>query len=166
MISSDLHQLSVLGPGFDLPTTMSKLLAAGMPLTDVVAATTSRAAAAIGRGDRCGSLAIGRQADIAILRRRADALQLFDSYLQERGGADLLSCEATVVAGRSLPAVDVDMPAPWVSTSSAQRQLLERHLGSLRREPWATQLQARGDFIPMTLSGPPPFAAEHAAPDA
>lgn len=166
VISSDLHQLSVLGPGFDLPTTMSKLLAAGMPLTDVVAATTSRAAAAIGRGDRCGSLAVGRQADIAVLRRRTDALQLFDAYLQERPDADLLSCEATVLAGEMLPAVAADVPAPWISTSSAQRQLLERQVASPSRVPWATQLQARGDFIPMTLSGPPPFAAEHAERDA
>ena len=85
VISSDLHQLSVLGPGFDLPTAMSKLLAVGMQLTDVIAAATSRAAIAIGRQDRCGALACGRQADIAVLRQRTGELHLFDSYLDERG---------------------------------------------------------------------------------
>ena len=75
VISSDLHQLSVLGPAFDLPTTMSKLLAVGMSLTDVIATVTSHAARAIGRGDRCGALICGRQADIAVLRQQSGEFQ-------------------------------------------------------------------------------------------
>jgi dihydroorotase len=158
VISSDLHQLSVLGPGFDLPTTMSKLLAAGMSLTDVIAATTSRAAAAIGREDHCGALAVGRQADIAVLRRRTDELQLFDAYLDTRQSSGLLTCEATIVAGEVLSAEAADLPAPWISASPAQDQLLKRSMRSLDREPWAAQLQKRSDFVPMPLSGPPRFA--------
>jgi dihydroorotase len=156
VISSDLHQLSVLGPGFDLPTTMSKLLAAGMPLTDVLAATTSRAALAIGREDHCGALACGRRADIAVLRQRTDELQLFDSYLDDRRTADLLTCEATIAAGRVLPPETADAPAPWVSISPAQQQLLlDQNTAGASREPWAARLQASGDFVPMEISGPP-----------
>jgi dihydroorotase len=156
VISSDLHQLSVLGPGFDLPTTMSKLLAAGMPLTEVIAATTSRAAMAIGREDRCGVLACGRQADIAVLRQRADLLHLFDSYLEDRHTADLLTCEATIAAGHVLPAEAADVPAPWIPVSPAQqRLLLDQDTADPSREPWAARLQASGDFVPMAISGPP-----------
>jgi dihydroorotase len=156
VISSDLHQLSVLGPGFDLPTTMSKLLAAGMPLTQVLAATTSRAAIAIGREDHCGALACGRRADIAVLRQRTDELQLFDSYLDDRRTADLLTCEATIAAGHVLPAETADAPAAWVPVSPAQQQLLlDQNSAAPSREPWAARLQASGDFVPMEISGPP-----------
>ena len=160
VISSDLHQLSVLGPAFDLPTTMSKLIAAGMELSDVIAATTSRAAAAIGRGDRCGALIPGRRADIAVLRQRSGELPLFDSYLSERRTADLLTCEATIVAGQVLPAEADDTPAPWISTSAAQRRTIDQRATAATREPWAAQLRSPSDFVPMRLSGPPGFACE------
>jgi dihydroorotase len=156
VISSDLHQLSVLGPGFDLPTTMSKLLAAGMPLTDVIAAATSRAALAIGRDDRCGTLACGRRADIAVIRQRSDALQLFDSYLEGRPTADLLTCEVTIAGGRVLPAETPELPAAWVPVSPAQQRLLaDQSSAEPSREPWAASLQASGDFVPMPITGPP-----------
>jgi dihydroorotase len=159
VISSDLHQLSVLGPGFDLPTTMSKLLAVGVSLTDVIAAATSRAAAAIGRQDRCGALACGRRADIAVLRQRSGELDLFDSYLNERRGVDLLTCEVTVAAGRVLSAEAADLPAPWVPVSPAQGSLiLEQTTTGVTRKPWAVRLQDKSDFVPMPISGPPPFA--------
>jgi dihydroorotase len=154
VISSDLHQLSVLGPGFDLPTTMSKLLAAGMQLTDVIAAASSRAALAIGREDRCGTLARGRRADIAVIRQRPGAVQLFDSYLEPRT-ADLLTCEVTVACGRVLPAETAESPAAWVAVSPQQRLLSDQRAAAPSREPWAASLQAGGDFVPMPITGPP-----------
>ena len=66
-ISSDIHAYNVDGPVYDQATTLSKLLYLGMPLTDVIAATTSRAAAAIRREDELGSLAEGREADVTVL---------------------------------------------------------------------------------------------------
>ena len=51
VISSDIHQLSVQGPMFDLPTTLSKFLNLGMSLSDVVERATARPAAAIRRPD-------------------------------------------------------------------------------------------------------------------
>ncbi len=50
-ISTDLHRLSVDGPVFDLPTTMSKFLHAGHSLSAVVAAVTSRPAEVLARAD-------------------------------------------------------------------------------------------------------------------
>ncbi len=161
VISSDLHQLSVLGPGFDLPTAMSKLIAVGVPLTDAVAAATSRPAIAIGRQDRCGSLAPGRRADIAVLRKRTGELELFDAYLDQRRVTGLLMCETTIVAGSVLSAEVADRPASWIKTSSAQQSLLlDRSTPPPVREPWALQLQDRSDFVPMSIAGPPPFARD------
>jgi dihydroorotase len=67
-VSTDGSGLSVRGPVYDLPTTMSKLLALGVPLADVVAMATSQAAALLGRADDLGSLAVGREADVTVLR--------------------------------------------------------------------------------------------------
>jgi dihydroorotase len=55
-------------PFASMPDCMSMLLHAGMPLADVVAAATSRPAAAVGLADRHGSLAAGRAADVTILQ--------------------------------------------------------------------------------------------------
>ena len=65
-ISTDIHSLSAAGPVYDLPTTMSKFLALGMPLEQVIEAVTSRPAAAIGRSATIGAIGIGRTADLAI----------------------------------------------------------------------------------------------------
>src|SRR5438270_4666645 len=67
VISSDIHQLSVLGPMYDLPTTLSKFLNLGMSLPDVIARSTSRPAAAMGRPD-LGTLRVGAPADFALFR--------------------------------------------------------------------------------------------------
>lgn len=40
-VSTDLHVRNVRGPVHDMPTTLTKLLACGMPLADVVAAVTT-----------------------------------------------------------------------------------------------------------------------------
>jgi hypothetical protein len=58
VISSDIRQLSVQGPMFDLPTTLSKFLNLGMALPNVIDRATRRPAAAIGRPD-LGTLAVG-----------------------------------------------------------------------------------------------------------
>ena len=57
VISTDLHQLSVNGPRFDLPTTLSKFLHLGMSLPEVIEAATLRPPACSGstaRSGRCG----------------------------------------------------------------------------------------------------------------
>ena len=48
-ISSDVHTLCIDGPAFDQVTTLSKFLCLGMPLTDVIAASTVNAAMALKR---------------------------------------------------------------------------------------------------------------------
>jgi dihydroorotase len=67
-VSTDASHLSVRGPVYDLPTTMSKLLGLGLPLADVVAMATSQAADLLGRAYELGSLAVGRVADVSVLR--------------------------------------------------------------------------------------------------
>ena len=58
LISTDLHTQSMEGPAYDLPTVMTKMLHLGMPLGEVIAAVTSKPAAAIGKSKEIGSLKV------------------------------------------------------------------------------------------------------------
>lgn len=97
-ISTDLHSLSVT-LAKDLPSVMSKLLSLGMPLIDVIAAVTSRAAHAIHRSDLVGSLRVGQVADIAVLDLVEEPLQLEDCAGELRTVERRLVARHTVRAG-------------------------------------------------------------------
>ncbi|MEM2875384.1 MAG: amidohydrolase/deacetylase family metallohydrolase [Candidatus Bathyarchaeia archaeon] len=67
-ISTDLHVMNVNGPVYDLPTTMSKFLLLGMPLYDVIRASTTKPAEVIGKENEVGTLKPGASADLAIFK--------------------------------------------------------------------------------------------------
>jgi dihydroorotase len=68
-ISSDLHgRMGPSNPVVDLPTTMTKFLALGLSLDEVIAASTINPARAVGWEDRLGSVEIGCEADLAVLQ--------------------------------------------------------------------------------------------------
>lgn len=83
-ISTDLHQFNLLSPVVDLPTTMSKFLYLGMPLEQIIRATTSVPAAAMRLQDRLGTLRSGRQADIVLLKLEHGNFPLLDVEHQTR----------------------------------------------------------------------------------
>lgn len=98
-ISTDAHGNSVIGPMMDLPAVMSKMLAAGMPLPEVIAASTSRPADTIGRPE-LGRVAIGAEADLAVFALREGAFGFADTRGGRIEGSQRLECELTVRAGR------------------------------------------------------------------
>src|SRR5262249_23015095 len=79
-ISSDLHVYNVDGPVFDLATTMSKFLALGVRLVDVVRMTTAAPALAVGAADMIGTLRPGAEADVTLLRIESGSFTLTDSH--------------------------------------------------------------------------------------
>ena len=83
-ISTDLHQFNLRGPVVDLPTTMSKFLYLGMPLEQIIRATTSAPAAAMRLQDRLGILQPGHQADVVLLKRERGSFPLMDAESQTR----------------------------------------------------------------------------------
>jgi dihydroorotase len=117
-ISTDIHALSAGGPAFGMPTTMSKFLALGMSLPEVLSAVTARPAAAISRVDTIGALALGRAADIAVFEIEHQPLKLVDAAGVERTGAARVRVDYTIRAGipwiRPLPypGRGVGMPRP------------------------------------------------------
>ena len=115
VISSDIHQLSVRGPMFDLPTTLSKFLTLGMSLPDVIASATARPAAAMGLAGQVGSLAVGANADIALFRLEQGSFSFADVFSHTRTGAQRLVCEGTYLGGRLMSRAPEPPPAPWIA---------------------------------------------------
>jgi dihydroorotase len=129
-VSTDLHARSVHGPVFDLPTTMAKLLAAGLPLADVLAAATVRPARALGLPG--GTLTVGAPADLAVFRIEEGAFEVVDAHRQVRHAPLRLVNEATYVAGRRMiPRLSPPAP-PWIPLTDAQRAALARRERDLR----------------------------------
>jgi dihydroorotase len=154
IISSDLHQRSVLGPCFDLPTCMSKFLALGMSLPEVVRATTVNPARAIGQASDVRPFDIGAPADIAVFEVEVGDFVLFDAHLARRQVDRLIVNRATIAGGALLPPASATLPASWIRRTEQQEALVRRSATEMQR-PWATSLTDPGAFIGLTIEGPP-----------
>ena len=98
-ISTDLHVESMNDAMKDMLTCMSKFLALGMPLHDVIQAGTSNPAKEIKRED-LGNLSAGACADVAILSVREGKFGLFDYTGYKVEASKKLECELTIRAGK------------------------------------------------------------------
>jgi dihydroorotase len=99
VISSDVHALCIDGPAFDQVTTMSKFLCMGMPLRDVIAASTVNAAAAMKRPE-LGSLKPGSAGDATILDVRDGKFDYVDVVGEHLEGRQKIVSEGVVIGGR------------------------------------------------------------------
>jgi dihydroorotase len=97
-ISTDLHRYSIERPVVDLPTTMSRYLALGMSLSEVVAAATMNPASILGRPE-LGSLRPGNPGDLTVLRLDPTPTTLADSGGVGRVVPARLVPVLTIVAG-------------------------------------------------------------------
>jgi dihydroorotase len=98
-ISSDVHKLCINGPAFDQVTTLSKFLCMGMPLSDVIAATTVNAATALKRPE-LGTLKTGSIGDATLLSIREGQFDYVDVVGEHMTGNRRIVSEGVVVAGR------------------------------------------------------------------
>jgi len=100
-ISSDIHAASINSPSYPtLPWVMSKFLALGMPLEEIVARTTIEPAKVIGRVPGLGTLQIGAPADLSILDVVEGPVDMVDTMKNTRHGAKKIVPVLTVRAGR------------------------------------------------------------------
>ncbi|MEM7031917.1 MAG: amidohydrolase/deacetylase family metallohydrolase [Chloroflexota bacterium] len=126
VISSDIHQLSVHGPMFDMPTCLSKFLLLGMSFSEVIEASTIRPAQVMGLQDEIGTLKPGALADIALFKIEEGDFTFYDVHMNARQGKQLVRNTKTLINGREL-ALTCDGPtAPWIELSEAQQNLIER----------------------------------------
>jgi dihydroorotase len=126
VISSDIHQLSILGPMFDMPTCLSKFMALGMSFAETIHAATARPAQVLGLQDEVGTLRPGALADVALFRIEQGAFTFYDIHMNARSGKELVRNTLTIVGGRELPVTADDPQAPWIELSEAQQALIER----------------------------------------
>src|SRR5499433_2854660 len=98
-ISSDVHALCINGPAFDQVTTMSKFLCLGMPLTDVIAASTVNAAFALKRPE-LGSLKPGSVGDATLISTKEGQFDYVDVVGEHLTGERKIVSEAVVIGGR------------------------------------------------------------------
>jgi len=109
-ISTDLHIGNVNGVVHDMITTMSKWLAMGMPLDEVIYRSTITPANEIGHPE-LGNLSIGAEADVAVLKLNEGEFGYVDCGQAKLMGDQKLTCEMTLrageivydVSGRSVP---------------------------------------------------------------
>ncbi|MFE9242756.1 amidohydrolase family protein [Nocardiopsis sp. NPDC006938] len=130
LLSTDLHIRSVYGPAFDLPTVMGKALAAGMELTDTVAAATCRPARAFGLD--AGTLRPGAAADIAVFEAEEGSFPVVDVHGGTRAAPLRLTNTATYADGRLLTPRAAEPPPVWVPLSGAQRGAEEERQARVR----------------------------------
>jgi dihydroorotase len=98
-ISSDVHALCIDGPAFDQVTTMSKFLCMGMPLSDVVAASTVNAAMALRRPE-LGSLKPGSAGDATLISIPQGQFDYVDVVGERLIGDRMIVSEGVVIGGR------------------------------------------------------------------
>jgi len=126
VISSDIHQLSIHGPLFDMPTCLSKFLALGMSFADVIRAATIRPAEVLGFQHELGTLKVGALADLALFTIQEGRFPFYDVAMNMREGTQLIRNTLTIANGRPLPRTPDAAPAPWIELSENQRALIER----------------------------------------
>src|SRR5216684_6989938 len=98
-ISSDVHALCIDGPAFDQVTTLSKFLCMGMPLPDVIAASTVNAAMALRRPE-LGSLKPGSVGDATLISIKQGQFDYVDVVGEHLIGDRKIASEGVVIGGR------------------------------------------------------------------
>jgi dihydroorotase len=99
-ISSDVHVFSANTPGMPyLPWVMSKFLAMGFTLEQVVTMATSAPAKIINRGPKLGTLQVGAPGDVAIMELIEGDVSFVDTRNNTRAGRATLKPVQTVTAG-------------------------------------------------------------------
>ncbi|MEW5979718.1 MAG: amidohydrolase/deacetylase family metallohydrolase [Acidobacteriota bacterium] len=98
-ISTDLHAGSMNAGMMDMPTTMSKFLAMGMPLTEVILRSTWKPAQIIHRTE-LGHLTPGALADVAVWNLMTGEFGFADASHGQLKGQQRLFCELTLKDGK------------------------------------------------------------------
>jgi len=104
IISSDVSNLSINGPVYGMTVTMSKFLALGFNLKQVIKMSTINPAKAVRIDDKKGSLKAGMDADVSILEELLGNWLLEDSERQIIEAKILLVPRITVKAGQIIRA--------------------------------------------------------------
>lgn len=111
-ISTDLHSGSINGAMIDMLNVMSKFLALGVPLVEVIRESTTNPAMEIKR-PQLGQIGVGADADIAVLRLERGKFGYADVKGGRIDGTERLGCEMTFRAGKIVYDLNGRAGVPW-----------------------------------------------------
>jgi len=111
-LSTDLHVGSMNAGMKDMVNLMSKFLALGMPLEDVVLRSTWNPAKQI-KLEQLGHLSVGAPADVAVLRLEKGRFGFLDQRGGRLNGTQRLGCELTLRDGAVLYDLNGLAAEPW-----------------------------------------------------
>ncbi len=109
-LSTDVVKPSLTSLVYGLTVTMSKFLALGLDIPQMVAMTTINSARALRIEDRKGSLKPGMDADISVLEVLSGAWELADSLPEALKVTEMISPVLAVKAGEVIPAEPAARP--------------------------------------------------------
>jgi dihydroorotase len=109
-LSTDLAGNNLRHPVYGMTVTMTKFLALGLDLKQVVEMSTINPARALGEENRIGSLKPGMEADVSILKLLNGKWSLMDSEQQAVEVDSLISPVTTVKGGQIIPAQPAAQP--------------------------------------------------------
>jgi dihydroorotase len=119
-ISTDLHTGNLNGPVIDMATTMSKVLAMGVPLYEVIARSTVAPAREIGRPE-LGTLSLGAEADVAVMALDDGEFGFVDCGRTRLDSTQRLRCVLTVRSGEIVyNPLGIGLPS-WQATATGQK---------------------------------------------
>ena len=111
-VSSDLTTSSLTTRTYGLTVTMSKLMALGLSLEQIIQMATTNPAHALSIEDSMGSLKPGRDADVSILELLSGAWNLEDTEQEIMQVSKLISPNLTIKSGELIPPQLVAQPQP------------------------------------------------------
>src|SRR4029453_13840231 len=94
-----IYATSANGGMKDMLNVMSKFLALGLPLDDVILRSTWNPARQI-KQEHLGHLSVGAPADVAVLRLEKGQFGFLDGYGARLRGSQKLTCEMTLRDGK------------------------------------------------------------------
>lgn len=98
-ISSDVHALCINGPAWDLLRTMTKFLALGLSMDEIIRAATATPATALRRPD-LGHLSPGAAGDASVIQLAPEPVELEDVLGQIVSHPSRLAAAGTVMCGK------------------------------------------------------------------
>jgi dihydroorotase len=101
-LSTDLHTHCINGPVYDFPNLMSKFLALGFSLQEVIRLSTFTGARWLGLERQIGTLRRGARGDVAVFRMKEGRYVFTDSEGARRQGDRLLEATHVILGGKLL----------------------------------------------------------------
>jgi dihydroorotase len=120
-ISTDLHATSILTTQSDMPNCMSKMMALGMELKEIVNRSTAAPARAINRFPEVGTLGEGKDADVAVLEVEDGVFAFHDAWEKKRLATHRIVNVLTVRAGEVVYDRDARAFADWDAGGASTR---------------------------------------------